>query len=81
MKTDPAQRSDADRASLRDHFLVSVHAATNSALAPLRDDLKGLDEQRAALAGLASDHPQAFGCDRVDWAWAAAEALAARRLS
>ncbi len=49
LKTDPAQRSEAERVSLRDHFLISVFAGTNTALTPLRQELKALDEQRAAF--------------------------------
>jgi hypothetical protein len=49
LKTDPAKRGDAQRASLRDHFLTSVYADTNSPIAPTRAELKALDEQRAAL--------------------------------
>lgn len=49
LKTDPAKRSDAERASLRDHFLISVYTATNSTLTPLREALKALDEERSKL--------------------------------
>jgi hypothetical protein len=49
LKTDPAKRSAADRAALRAFFLTSVYAATNPAVAQMREEMKTLDEQRAAL--------------------------------
>ena len=78
----------APRPATRPALTAPVHKPTPSVVQEpespeetLRRQIAEAVAQRddAALAGLASDHPQAFGCDRVDWAWAAAEALATRR--
>jgi len=49
LKTDPARRSDAERASLRDHFLMRVYAVTNPAVTAPREALQAVEEQRAKL--------------------------------
>jgi hypothetical protein len=49
LKIESDKRNDADRASLREHFLISVYSATNSALTPLREASKALDEESSKL--------------------------------
>ncbi len=49
LKSDSDKRSDAERASLRDHFLISIYAATNAALTPLREALQAVNAERAKL--------------------------------